>query len=48
MYEAILQESNMDMTDLTKTNLRGAMYNNHTKFPEGFDPAGAEMVLMEE
>jgi len=47
LSEANLREANLHGADLYGADLSGAKYNKSTKFPEGFDPEEAGMVLVE-
>ena len=44
---ADLRMTNLFKANLSKADLRGARYNKDTKFPEGFDPEAAGMMLYE-
>ena len=43
MKEAVVTGANLD-TDLTTTELTGAIYNKDTKFPENFSPKSKKMI----
>ena len=42
-----LEQEDLAGVDLQGADLSGAKYNKSTKFPEGFDPEEAGMVLVE-
>jgi uncharacterized protein YjbI with pentapeptide repeats len=42
-----LRRADLNQANLSKSDLSGAQYNKHTKFPDGFDPEAAGMVLVE-
>ena len=44
---ADLYKANLTGANLSRANLREAKYDKHTKFPDGFDPEAAGMVLVE-
>ena len=35
-------------SNLHKARLQGAIYNNYTQFPDGFDPVAAGAVLVKD
>lgn len=43
LYKANLRGANLGGAKLAWTNLRGALYNKYTVFPDGFDPVAAGM-----
>jgi energy-coupling factor transporter ATP-binding protein EcfA2 len=45
LSNAFLHGTDLSEADLTNAKLTGAKYNNSTKFPSGFNPDGAGMVL---
>ena len=47
LSEADLSRADLRGADLSRANLRGATYDEHTKFPESFDPEAAGIVLKE-
>ena len=44
---ADLRGADLVGADLSQADLKGARYNKNTRFPEGFDPEAAGMVLEE-
>ena len=44
---ADLSDADLSGADLSEASLIDALYNEYTKFPEGFDPETAGMVLAE-
>ncbi|MBD2146556.1 pentapeptide repeat-containing protein [Sphaerospermopsis sp. FACHB-1194] len=44
LRKAYLTGANLKGADLTKADLIGAIYNDETKFPEGFNPKTAQMI----
>ena len=44
---ADLRDIDLRWADLFRADLRGAKYDTHTKFPEGFDPVAAGALLVE-
>ena len=44
---ANLARADLRDTDLSSTTLTGAHYDAETRFPEGFDPGAAGMLLRE-
>jgi hypothetical protein len=48
LSEADLQGANLSGANLSEADLREARYDSDTKFPEGFDPEAAGMVLVED
>ena len=45
LREAYLSGADLTEAILTGTNLQDAYYNSQTRFPEGFDPYEADMIL---
>ena len=45
LSRADLRDVNLLMCGIVKCNLHKAKYNKDTKFPDGFDPEAAGMVL---
>ena len=40
--------SNLHKARLQGADLQGAIYNNYTQFPDGFDPVAAGAVLVDD
>jgi len=43
-----LEQARLVAFDLSEADLSGAIYNKSTKFPDGFNPKAAGMVLVED
>ena len=45
---ADLRAANLSNASLFRADLQGAIYNNYTQFPDGFDPVAAGAVLVKD